>query len=45
MAVVSTSAPVVTEALLAASPPHLIDLIGRLGPDVESLPGYEGLGW
>ena len=45
VAVVSTSAPVVTEALLAASPPHLIDLIGRLGPDVESLPGYEGLGW
>jgi GDP-mannose 6-dehydrogenase len=45
VAVVSTSAPVVTEALLAAPPPHLIDLIGRLGPDVESLPGYEGLGW
>lgn len=45
VAVVSTSAPIVTEALLAASPPHLIDLIGRLGPDVESLPGYEGLGW
>ena len=45
VAVVSTSAPVVTQALLAASPPHLIDLTGRLGQDVESLPGYEGLGW
>ena len=24
---------------------HLIDLSGRLGSQVESLPGYEGLGW
>jgi GDP-mannose 6-dehydrogenase len=45
VAVVSTSAAIVTEALVAASPPHLIDLTGRLGQDVEALPGYEGLGW
>jgi hypothetical protein len=26
-------------------PRHLIDLSGRLGSAVESLPGYEGLSW
>jgi len=45
VAVVSTSDAAVIDALLAASPAHLIDLSGRLGPDVESLPGYEGIGW
>ena len=29
----------------AARRRHLIDLSGRLGSEVESLPGYEGLGW
>ena len=24
---------------------HLIDLTGRLGAEVEALPGYEGVGW
>src|SRR5258708_6046619 len=32
-------------ALLSKPPPHVIDLSGRLGSDVESLPGYEGLSW
>jgi GDP-mannose 6-dehydrogenase len=45
VAVVSTSDPAVIEALVAAPPPHLIDLSGRLGEQVEALPGYEGIGW
>lgn len=45
VAVVSTSDTAVIDALLAAGPPHLIDLSGRLGPQVEALPGYEGIGW
>ena len=45
VAVVSSSEHVVREALLAIPPPHLIDISGRLGAEVESLPGYEGLGW
>jgi nucleotide sugar dehydrogenase len=45
VAIVSTSDTVVLAALLASPPPHLIDVSGRLGSEVESLPGYEGLGW
>ena len=45
VAVVSSSAPAVIDALLAAAPPHVIDLSGRLGGAVESLPGYQGAGW
>ena len=45
VAVVSSSEHAVREALLAIPPPHLIDISGRLGTEVESLPGYEGLGW
>ncbi len=44
-AIVSTSASPVVDALLTSPPPHLIDLSGRLGTDVEALPGYEGVGW
>ena len=29
----------------AAPPRHLIDLSGRLGREIEALPGYEGVGW
>ena len=32
-------------AARAARRPHLIDLSGRLGTEVEALPGYEGVGW
>ncbi len=44
-AIVATNASPVVAALLKAPPPHLIDLHGRLGPEVEALPGYEGAGW
>jgi GDP-mannose 6-dehydrogenase len=45
VALVSVSDPAVIHALLAAPPPRLIDLSGRLGPEVEALAGYEGLSW
>jgi len=45
VAVVSAGTPDVVDALLKAPPPYLIDLSGRLGAEVEALPGYEGLGW
>jgi len=45
VAVVSTTDRDVVAALLACPSPRVIDLSGRLGPDVESLPGYEGVGW
>jgi GDP-mannose 6-dehydrogenase len=44
-AIVSARGPAVTDALLTASPRHVIDLSGQLGPEVEALPGYEGLVW
>ncbi|MGN6679630.1 MAG: nucleotide sugar dehydrogenase [Streptosporangiaceae bacterium] len=45
VAIVSAGAPAVVDALLEAPPARLIDLSGRLGPEVEALSGYEGLGW
>ena len=45
VAIVSASQPDVVAALLAAPPAHLIDLSGRLGDQVEALPGYEGVAW
>ena len=45
VAVVSTAERPVLDALLTIPPPHVIDISGRLGREVESLPGYEGLGW
>lgn len=45
VAVVSSTDPAIRAALLAAPPPRLLDLSGRLGGEVESLPGYEGIGW
>jgi GDP-mannose 6-dehydrogenase len=44
-AVVATSDAGVIAALAAAKPPCVVDLIGCLGAEVESLPGYEGIGW
>ena len=35
----------VVEALLASPPPRIIDLDGRLGPELEALDGYEGFAW
>jgi GDP-mannose 6-dehydrogenase len=45
VAVVASTDRAVTEALRVNPPRHLIDLTGRLGEQVESLPGYEGMGW
>jgi GDP-mannose 6-dehydrogenase len=45
IALVSANDPAALAALLAEPPPRLIDLSGRLGHEVESLAGYEGLNW
>lgn len=45
IALVSSHDDAVIAALQAAPPPRIIDLSGRLGPGVEALPGYEGIGW
>lgn len=45
LAVVSTTDPSAVAALLAQSPSRILDLSGRLGTEVEALPGYEGVGW
>jgi GDP-mannose 6-dehydrogenase len=45
VAIVSSHDRAVLDALLTTPPRHLIDLTGRLDSEVESLPGYEGLGW
>ncbi len=45
IAVVSSNEPSVVAALLSAPPSRIIDLNGALGPEVEALPGYEGIGW
>ena len=45
IAVTTISDVDVVRALLESPPRHLIDLNGRLGADVESVPGYQGIGW
>lgn len=45
IAVVSSNEPSVVAALLSSPPPRILDLNGNLGPEVEALPGYEGIGW
>jgi len=45
VAIASTTDPAVLDALRAAPPRHLIDLSGRLGAELESVIGYQGLGW
>jgi len=45
VAIVASNDDAVVEALSMNPPHHLIDLSGRLGSAIESLPGYEGLGW
>lgn len=45
IAVVSSADQAILSALLGAAPRHLLDLIGRLGTEIESLPGYEGISW
>jgi GDP-mannose 6-dehydrogenase len=45
LALVSSTDPDARAALLAAPPPHVFDLVGRLDPEVERLAGYAGVGW
>jgi GDP-mannose 6-dehydrogenase len=45
VAVVSSATSEVVEALLDSPPSRIIDLDGRLGPELEALQGYEGLAW
>lgn len=45
VAIISSADPAVQAAVLRRPPRHVVDLSGQLGSDVESLPGYEGLGW
>lgn len=42
---VASSTPEVVEALLDSPPPRIIDLDGRLGPELEALHCYEGISW
>ncbi len=42
---VASSTPQVVEALLDSPPPRIIDLDGRLGPELEALHCYEGIAW
>ena len=44
-AVVSTSDAGVLETLRVSPPAWVLDLSGRLGAEIEALPGYEGIGW
>jgi GDP-mannose 6-dehydrogenase len=45
VAVVAHGGAWVRDGLLNARPAAIIDLQGNLGPDVEGLPGYQGIGW
>jgi GDP-mannose 6-dehydrogenase len=45
VALVSTADTDALGALQARPPELIIDLHGKLGGDVERLPGYEGIGW
>ena len=45
IAIVSHSTDHVIEALLASPPLRILDLDGRLGPELEALDGYEGFAW
>jgi GDP-mannose 6-dehydrogenase len=45
LAIVTIPHDTVIHALLKNPPRHILDLSGRLGADVEALPGYEGIGW
>jgi GDP-mannose 6-dehydrogenase len=44
-ALVATSDSAVIDELQTSPPKRILDLHGRLGAEVETLPGYEGIGW
>jgi GDP-mannose 6-dehydrogenase len=43
--IVGVSTPEVREAIIIDPPAHILDLVGSLGPEIESLPGYVGGSW
>ena len=45
VAIVGSSDPTLLRALTTATPKRILDLHGRLGKEIENLPGYEGIGW
>ncbi|MEA2827768.1 MAG: GDP-mannose 6-dehydrogenase [Actinomycetota bacterium] len=45
VALVSSNAAPVVNALVANPPKTIIDLDGRLGAEVQALAGYQGVGW
>jgi GDP-mannose 6-dehydrogenase len=45
VAVVSSADRDVADAVAAAKPPVVLDLSGRIGAAVETLDGYQGVGW
>jgi GDP-mannose 6-dehydrogenase len=45
VAIVAHAGAPVRDALLAGRPGTIIDLQGNLGSAIESLPGYQGIGW
>lgn len=45
VAVVSSADRAVADAVVAAAPPVVLDLSGRLGAPLETLDGYQGVGW
>jgi len=45
IAIISHSNEEVIEALLDSRPSRIIDLDGRLGPELEALDSYEGFAW
>ena len=45
VAIISSVDPAIRAALLESPPPRVLDLNGRLGREIENLPGYEGIGW
>jgi GDP-mannose 6-dehydrogenase len=44
-ALVATSDSAVVDELRTSPPAWILDLHGRLGAEIERLPGYEGIGW
>jgi GDP-mannose 6-dehydrogenase len=44
-AVVAISDATVVKCLRTTPPAKILDLSGKLGPEIERLPGYDGIGW
>jgi GDP-mannose 6-dehydrogenase len=44
-AILATTDPAARQALLRSPPPVTLDLTGTQPPEVEALPGFQGLAW